>query len=113
MDNLIRELRAFAKERDWDKFHSPKNISMALGVEVSEITEIFQWLSQEQSRNLDQAKLDHLKEEIGDVMIYLAILADKFGIDPVQAAKEKVIKNKKKYPAEKVKGKNLKYTEYL
>lgn len=112
MDDLIQRLRIFAKEREWEKFHSPKNLAMALSVEVSEIAELFQWLTEEESYNLTAEKLQQLKEEIGDVMIYLAKLADKFGIDPIEAAKEKIEINEKKYPAEMVKGKAKKYNEY-
>lgn len=112
MDDLVRSLRRFAKERDWEQYHSPKNLSMALSAESAEIMEIFQWLSQDQSRNLDEKKRQALADEIGDVLIYLTMLADKFGIDPVEAAKEKMKKNIEKYPAEKVKGKSGKYTEY-
>lgn len=71
LSNLTKQIRAFAGERDWQHFHSPKNLAMALSVEVAEIVEIFQWLTQEQSRNLDDAQKCHLEEEIGDVMIYL------------------------------------------
>lgn len=112
MKELIKALREFAKERDWEQFHSPKNLAMALSVEVGEIVEIFQWLSQEESKNLSGKKLEKIKEEIGDVMIFLTNLADKFGIDPVEAAKEKIKINRLKYPAELVKGKANKYTEY-
>jgi len=112
MKDLIKELRFFAQERDWDQFHSPKNLAMALSVEVAEIVEIFQWLTQDESRNLDFKKREQMKEEIGDVMIFLINLADKLGIDPIEAAKEKLLINRKKYPAELVKGKSSKYTEY-
>lgn len=112
MDDLIKALRLFVKERDWKQFHSPKNLSMALSVEVAEIVEHFQWLTQEQSRNLDPEKKQALADEIGDVMVYLTMLADKFGIDPIKAAKEKMKKNIVKYPTDQVKGKSGKYTEY-
>ena len=112
MKELIKELRDFAKERDWEQFHSPKNLAMALSVEVAEIVEIFQWLSQEESKNLTPEKMDKVKQEIGDVMIFLTNLADKFGIDPLEAAREKMVMNRLKYPAELVKGKANKYTEY-
>lgn len=112
MEDLVRQLREFAKERDWDQFHSPKNLAMALSVEVAEIVEHFQWLSEEQSQELSADKLSELKDEIGDVLIYLIRLADKLGIDPINAALEKIEKNGKKYPVEKVKGKSLKYTAY-
>jgi dCTP diphosphatase len=112
MKKLIIELREFAQNRDWEKFHSPKNLTMALSVEVAEIVEHFQWLTEEESTRLEYGKISEIKEEIGDVFIYLINLADKLGIDPLEAAKEKLEKNKLKYPAEKVKGKSAKYTEY-
>lgn len=112
MKDLIKDLRTFAKERDWEQFHSPKNLAMALSVEVAEIVEIFQWLTQEESRNLNFKMKEKVKEEIGDVMIFLTNLADKLGIDPLEAAKEKLEINRKKYPTELVKGKANKYTEY-
>lgn len=112
MKELVSQLREFAEERDWEQFHSPKNLAMALSVEVAEIVEVFQWLTEDQSRKLDGEKLDKVKEEIADVMIFLTNLADKLGIDPLDAAKEKIEKNRKKYPANIVKGKAHKYTEY-
>lgn len=112
MEELIQKLREFAKERDWEQFHSPKNLAMALSVEVAEIVEIFQWLTEDESRNLNTDKLQRAKEEIADVMIFLTNLADKLGIDPLEAAKEKIKINKKKYPVNIVKGKSQKYTEY-
>ncbi len=112
----MRDLRAligaFIKERDWEQFHSPKNLAMALSVEVSEILEHFQWVNEEESRNLSPEKVAEVREEIGDVMIYLTELAEKLGIDPVEAAKAKLEINRQKYPAELVKGKASKYTEY-
>lgn len=112
VEDLILELRQFARERDWDQFHSPKNLAMALSVEVAEIIEHFQWLTEEQSQSLPPEKLAKIKEEIGDVLIYLVRLADRLEVDPVEAAREKIEKNRAKYPAEKVKGKSLKYSEY-
>jgi dCTP diphosphatase len=112
LKDLRSAIRAFIRERDWKQFHSPKNLAMALSVEVAEIVEHFQWLTEEQSQNLPPEKLAELREEIGDVMIYLTELADKLGIDPVEAAKAKVAINGQKYPAELVKGKASKYSEY-
>ncbi len=112
MDELIQKIRKFREERDWDQYHSPKNLAMALMVEAGELAEQFQWLTQEQSSTLPPDKLAEVKEEIGDVLIYLANLCDKLGIDPMQAALDKLEKNRKKYPAPLVKGKSLKYNEY-
>ena len=111
MKELTKKIRAFAQNRDWDQFHSPKNLAMALSVEVAEVVEHFQWLTQEESQQLDTDKMNKLREEIGDVMIYLARLADRLGIDPVQAAEEKMRINEKRYPVEKAKGLATKYTE--
>jgi len=105
VDDLRAAIGAFIKERDWEQFHSPKNLAMALSVETSEIVEHFQWLTEEQSMKLPPEKLAEVREEIGDVMIYLIELANKLGIDPVEAAKAKLEINKRKYPAALVKGK--------
>jgi len=112
LDDLRSAIDAFIRERDWEQFHSPKNLAMALSVEVAEIVEHFQWLTEEQSKNLPLEKLAEIRQEIGDVMIYLTELADKLGIDPVEAARAKVVINGQKYPADLVKGKASKYTEY-
>jgi len=111
MEDLIEKIRDFARERDWEQFHSPKNLSMALAVEAAEILEIFQWLTEDQSKNLDPKTLEKVKEEIGDIQIYLVRLSDKLGFSPIEAAMEKLIQNQKKYPAEKAKGSAKKYTE--
>ena len=112
MEDLRSAISAFIQERDWEQFHSPKNLAMALSVEVAEIVEHFQWLTEEDSKKLPPEKLAEVREEIGDVMIYLTELADKLGIDPVEAAKAKMTINGQKYPVELVKGKASKYTEY-
>jgi dCTP diphosphatase len=112
VEDLRNAIRAFIDQRDWEQFHSPKNLAMALSVEVSEVVEHFQWLTEEQSRKLPSETLAEVREEIGDVVIYLTELADKLGIDPVEAAKAKVEINRQKYPADSVKGKASKYTEY-
>jgi dCTP diphosphatase len=110
--DLIARVKNFRQERDWDQYHSPKNLVMALMVEASELAEHFQWLTEEQSRSLPPAKLAEVKEEVGDVLIYLANLCDKLGIDPVNAAYDKLEKNRQKYPVFKVRGKSDKYSEY-
>jgi dCTP diphosphatase len=112
LEDLRKAIGDFIRQRDWEQFHSPKNLAMALSVEASEIVEHFQWLTEEQSKNLPPEKLAELREEIGDVMIYLTELAEKLGIDPVEAAKAKLEINKQKYPADLVKGRASKYTEY-
>jgi dCTP diphosphatase len=112
MEKLILEIRKFAKARDWGKYHSPKNLAEGLIIESSELLEIFLWLTEKESRQLDKMQLSKLKDEIGDVMIYLTNLADKFGLDPIICAKDKIKINKAKYPSKIVKGSAKKYTEY-
>jgi dCTP diphosphatase len=105
-------LREFADTRDWNQFHSPKNLCMALGVEVAEITEHFQWLTEEQSRKLPQDKLDEVATELADTLLYLVRLADKLEIDLVDAAFAKIELNEKKYPVDQSRGNARKYTEF-
>jgi dCTP diphosphatase len=113
LKDLLEQVRQFRQERDWDQYHSPKNLAMALMVEAGELAEHFQWLTEEQSCRLAPDKLAAVTEEIGDVLIYLANICDKLDIDPVRAAKEKLVKNRRKYPAAKVRSMAKKYTEYL
>jgi dCTP diphosphatase len=112
MKEIIEKLRDFVVARDWAKFHSPKNLAMALSVEAAEIVEHFQWLTQEQIYRLEPDKLEKVRDEIGDVFIYLTMLADKLGIDPLEAAFDKIEKNEKNYPANLVRGQSKKYKEY-
>jgi dCTP diphosphatase len=112
MDSLIDQVKLFVKERDWDQFHSPKNLAIGLSIEASELLEIFLWLSEEESKKLPKNKINDLKEEIGDILIYLINLADKFNLDPIECARNKIEVNKKKYPIEIVRGSAKKYTEY-
>jgi dCTP diphosphatase len=111
-DQLKNQLRRFAAERDWDQFHSPKNLSMALIAEVAELVEHFQWLNEEQSRSLSPEKLAEVELELADVQIYLIRLADKLQLDLMSAVEKKLELNAKKYPADKVRGSSKKYTEY-
>ena len=112
LENLKTRLREFAGERDWDQFHSPKNLSMALIAEAAELIEHFQWLTQEESSNLPADKLKEVGQELADILIYLIRIADKLGIDLVQAADRKIDLNAVKYPAEVVKSSAKKYSEY-
>lgn len=112
LDDLKLRLRKFAADRDWDQFHSPKNLSMALIAEAAELVEHFQWITEEQSANLSAAKLKEVEEELADILIYLVRSADKLGINLIEAAQQKIETNEQKYPAEKVKGNSKKYTEY-
>ena len=112
MAALAQALRAFSQERNWQAFHTPKNLVMALNVEVAEIVELFQWLTPEQSLDLTMQQRLALTDEIGDVLIYLTMLASQFDVDPLAAAWQKMAKNRSKYPADLVYGKALKYDEY-
>ena len=108
---LLRRLREFAKERDWDQFHSPKNLASALSVEAAELLEHFQWLTEEQSRALPDEKKTAISEELADVFLYLLNLSDKLGIDLIEAANRKIQINAAKYPIDRAKGSMKKYTE--
>lgn len=112
LDQLKIKLRQFATERDWDQFHSPKNLSMALIAEAAELVEHFQWLTEEQSRDVPQPKLDEIALELADIQIYLIRLADKLNVDLMGAVGKKLDLNAQKYPADKVRGSSKKYTEY-
>ena len=112
IDTLKRRLREFADTRDWNQFHSPKNLCMALSVEVAEITEHFQWLTEEQSKNLTRNKLDEVATELADTLLYLIRLADRLDIDLLAAAFSKIELNNQKYPVDKSRGNAKKYTEF-
>jgi len=102
------KLARFAEERDWNQFHSPKNLAMALTSEVGELNELFQWLTEEQSNNVDN---NEVRQEIADIFIYLLRLADKLEIDIEEAVKEKIEINAKKYPIDLAKGNAIKYSK--
>jgi dCTP diphosphatase len=110
LDNLAVLLREFANERDWEQFHSPKNLAMALTVETAELLEHFQWMTEIESAKPTPEKLQQIQDEIGDVLIYLTRFADKLGIDPLDAAYKKLEINRQKYPVDKAKGTAKKYT---
>jgi dCTP diphosphatase len=109
---LRDKLRNFVAERDWDQYHSPKNLAMALSVEAAELVEHFQWLTEEQSRRLPPEKLGEVRDEMADVLVYLVRLADKLDVDLLAAAAQKIEKNALKYPADKVRGSMKKYSDY-
>ena len=109
---IKQQIRSFARERDWDQFHSPKNLAMALNVEAGELMEHFQWLTEEGSQAPEEAVLAEIADEIADVQVYLIRLADKLNIDIPKAVDIKMQKNADKYPAEQVRGKSQKYTAY-
>ncbi len=112
LKGLEQEVLQFALDRDWNQFHSPKNLTMALSGEVGELIEHFQWLSQEQSGQLSEDKLAEVAAEMADVYIYLIRLSQELDVDLVDAAFAKIEVNKKKYPADRVRGSSRKYTEY-
>jgi len=112
LQQLAEQLRRFAAERDWEQFHSPKNLAMALSVEVAEIVEHFQWLTEPQSRDLEAAKRSEVEQELADALIYLVRLADQLQVDLLQAAGHKLAVNEARYPAEQVRGSARKYSEY-
>lgn len=99
LTTLREALRAFCAARDWHRFHTPKNLVMALSVEAAELVEHFQWATPEESLALAPEKRAEVADEIADVLIYLTELADVLGIDPIAAAREKIVKNAAKYPA--------------
>lgn len=109
---IQESLRNFAIERDWEKFHDPKNLVMALSGEVGELTEIFQWISNEESNDLTDKQQKQLQEEIADVFLYLLRLADVTNVDLVEAAKAKIEINRNKYPVSQSYGHSKKYTDF-
>lgn len=98
MKKLQTKLTEFVRERNWEQFHSPKNLVMALSVETAELVEIFQWMEGQESQTVDTATREHIEEEVGDIMIYLTMLASKFNLDPLEAAHKKMALNADKYP---------------
>lgn len=111
IESLVLSLRDFARARDWDQFHSPKNLSAALSVEASELLEHFQWMTEEQSRHLSDDEKTAVAEEVADVLLYLLQLSDKLGIDPLDAARAKLQTNARKYPVDRARGSSKKYNE--
>ena len=111
IEQLREALRQFAAERDWDQFHSPKNLSMALIVEAAELLEHFQWMSEPESAALSSAKHAEVRAEMADVFIYLVRLADRLDVDLLQAASDKIRLNALRYPADQFRGSSRKYTE--
>jgi dCTP diphosphatase len=109
---LTERLAEFAAARDWEQFHSPKNLAMALSVEVAELVEEFQWLTEEQSLALDEERRERVRLELADVFIYLLRIADRLGVELLAAADDKIALNERKYPVDRVRGDARKYTEY-
>ncbi|MES3020895.1 MAG: nucleotide pyrophosphohydrolase [Pseudomonadota bacterium] len=109
---LRDEVREFVAERDWDQFHSPKNLSAALTVEAAELLEHFQWLQTGDKAELGEDKLLEVRHEMADVLVYLIRIADKLDVDLQAAVLEKMALNRAKYPADKVRGSARKYSDY-
>jgi len=111
LTQLRDALRQFAADRDWDQYHSPKNLASALAVEAAELLERFQWLTEDQSRTLPPEELQKVREEMADVLNYLVRLADKLDVNLLEAARDKMKINAQKYPADKARGSAKKYSE--
>lgn len=112
IDALRARVNAFVEERDWAQFHSPKNLAMAMIVEAAEVVEHFQWMTEADSRQLDEETRQKVGQELADTFVYLLRIAEVCGIDLIQATNAKIDLNAQKYPVEKCKGSNAKYTEY-
>jgi len=112
LEELKARVRDFVDERDWDRFHSPKNLAMALSVEASELVELFQWLTEAESGELDAERRLRVADELADVLWFLVRLSDRLGIDLLEAAERKLATNAVKYPADRVRGNARKYDEY-
>ncbi len=111
IEQLREALRQFSADRDWDQFHSPKNLSMALIVEAGELLEHFQWMSEPESLALSPQKLAEVRAEMADVFIYLVRLADKLGVDLLAASADKIRRNAERYPADQFRGSSRKYSQ--
>jgi NTP pyrophosphatase (non-canonical NTP hydrolase) len=111
LQELTERLRAFAAERDWEQFHSPKNLASALTVEAAELLEHFQWLNEAQSASLSDEQRHAVALEMADVLLYLLRLADRLGVDLPAAARAKLELNARKYPVDKSRGRSTKYTD--
>ena len=114
-DSLIRlrdAIRAFTDERDWDQFHTPKNLAGSISIEAGELLEQFQWLERGTADELGASRLKNVRHELADVLTYLIRLADKLDVDLASAVTEKLELNRAKYPADKVRGDSRKYDEY-
>ncbi|MCY4420529.1 MAG: nucleotide pyrophosphohydrolase [Gammaproteobacteria bacterium] len=112
LEDLKQELKEFAQARDWEQFHSPKNLSMALSVEASELVEHFQWMTEEQSACLDDEKHAAVALEMADIFIFLLRLSERMNVDLMEVTRQKIVLNHQRYPVSKVKGSSKKYSEY-
>jgi len=109
MEKILTIIKKFSRERNWDQFHNPKNIAMALSVETAELVEIFQWLDTNQALNLDESKQEHLKEEVADIAVYLLRICMAYDINLEDAIVSKMKKNELKYPLIDKEGQKIEY----
>lgn len=112
LSELTREVRAFADARDWEQFHSPRNLAMAVAVEAGELLELYLWSSDEGPQPLHPDRGPRVADEAADVLICLLNLCDRAGIDLARAVRDKLARAEEKYPADRVRGKAWKYHEY-
>jgi NTP pyrophosphatase (non-canonical NTP hydrolase) len=110
--DLKNKMADFVRERDWEQFHTPKNLSMSIAIEAAELMEHFQWLPEEQSTTLNPEELNEIGEELADIVLYALSLCNQLGLDLSESVMNKLAKNAEKYPSEKVRGKSHKYTYY-
>jgi NTP pyrophosphatase (non-canonical NTP hydrolase) len=111
LNSLINEILEFRKERDWEKFHNPKNLAISISLEAAELLEIFQWVNLEESIESAEKNKEKISEEVADLLIYIFYLCNNLGIDFIDALEKKIKKNNKKYPVDKSRGKSNKYNE--
>ncbi len=104
-EQTITRIRKFSEDRDWDQFHSPSNLAKSIAIEAAELLECFQWSDNDYN-------LEHVKEELADVLVYCQDMLDRLGLDADEIVNAKMEKNEAKYPVEKAKGSNKKYTEF-
>lgn len=114
IEGLQEMVKEFCEQRDWDQFHNPKDLAIGISTEANELLDIFRFKSMEQMQELmeNPVSREHIAEELGDIFFFLLRFAQKNGFDLEECVRSKMVKNDRKYPADKVKGKNLKYTEY-
>ena len=112
LENLKNKIAEFAKERDWEQFHTPKNLACALSVESSELLEIFQWMNRDEEENINESTKQKISDELSDIFVYLMRLTDVLQIDLEKSIAQKMQRNAEKYPAEIVRGSSKKYDEY-
>jgi NTP pyrophosphatase (non-canonical NTP hydrolase) len=112
LQQLKERMADFVRERDWEQYHTPKNLSMSIAIEAAELMEHFQWLTVEGSQNLPAEALADIGEELADIVIYSLSLANALKLDLAETVSNKMDKNVRKYPSEKVRGKAHKYTWY-